>query len=1152
MGGTQDSNSKEIRVFVSSTFMDLNDERDYIIRRTFPRLAEYCRKRGIKFTGVDLRWGITEEQSKDGRTIRLCLDEIRKCQPFFINIIGQRYGWIPSREDIEKDEELGEKYRSLIEQSLEASISITEMEIIEGVFSKPSDKARAFFFLGDEEYYRKRNIELNIEEEDDYKKERLRRLKERIRSCEHIVFEDFKGKEELGEDIYNCLKKAIDEKYPEDENLTMLQRENLKHCAFALSRKDYYLKNDSVFNMLDNHVGRGNEPLLIWGESGSGKSALLSNWAEEYRARNIEVKLIEHYVGASSETEADMFRHLLLELGKYEELDEKVKNDDTKLKRALVEALKNISGKVVIVIDAVNQLQYGVRDLGWITEELYKNIDFIISTTDEKYVKRVQKRGWSTYKVKPLNKEEIATIVKRYLDRHGKSIGEANIDLTVKNEAYLNRLTGLEKFILDAEFDVKVGHVGNPMFLKILLNELILNAKNDTLEAKIVEYLNRNSIAELIDKVFDRLESDFGEETVKFILGHIFVSRNGISEQELAIMANEKGIPYIDIVECIDNLSTHLMNKGELLYFFHEHIRSAVRKRYVSDKEKEMFFRRSIAASFKSGAELDRRIEEVPYQLYLLDDCEELKSCISEKSIFTSLSREEPYTLFKYVRRLLEEDASFVDDFFSIMGADEEQKLSLAELLYNNRNYYAAEKVYMSLYQDRLGQAGTENMDTSAIIKKIIKVLTDEGKYDEAQKFAEKDKNINVSCFGEVSIETAKTINNYALIELRRNNIDRAIELFRMALNMKKKCDKSSTVELLCAEEKLYVAMSHDTAGDYRVNKTKGDRKGIFKNYDNDLRAVKLKEILELKKKDLGELHPEIAISYINLGDFCTFQKDSLRAEDYYKKAQYCLKEIYGEGHLAISDISIKLKNYEKAWLIRQNILGVKHPETLAALELYQNNLQKIDGKEALIGTFLEYIKSNQYLPEQHQLDELLEKPRVVKKLNRNLLMRYTLPNTIFLFVYLAAVEAVLPLKWFSYAMLIFNLQLMHLGYVNGRNKNYFAFADIAVFAFLPLVLTGFSLKSGNAVINTLSYDLIMMWIHKFDFDTVLWLGANLKNIHPNLILERVMPRYTLFSLGMFRYSMFALMALLGLSDNKFALIRENVRKNFYLGGENK
>ena len=483
---------------------------------------------------------------------------------------------------------------------------------------------------------------------------------------------------------------------------------------------------------------------------------------------------------------------------------------------------------------------------------MYKNIDFIISTTDEKYAKRMLNRGWSTYKVKPLNKEEIATIVKRYLDNYGKSIGEANIDLTVKNEAYLNRLTRLEKFILDAEYDVKVGHVGNPMFLKILLNELILNAKNDTVEAKIVEYLNTNSVAKLIDKVFDRLESDFGKKTVEFILGRIFVSRNGISEQELAIMANEQGIPYIDVVECIDNLSVHLMNKGELLDFFHEHIRSAVRKRYVSDKDKEISFRRSIVESFKSWAELDRRIEEIPYQLYLLDDCEELKSCISSKGVFTSLSKDEPYTLYKYIRRLLEEDASFVDDFFTGIGADEEQKLSLGELLYSNRNYYAAEKVYMSIYQDRVRQAGNEHADTSAVLKKIIKVLSDQKKYDEAIKFAERDKNINISCFGEESLETAKSINNYAFIELKRNNIDRSVELFRRALDLKKKHEGSSTPDLLCAEEKLYAAMSHDMAGDYRINKTKGDRKGIFKNYNNDFRAVKLKEDIRIKKKGAG------------------------------------------------------------------------------------------------------------------------------------------------------------------------------------------------------------------------------------------------------------------------------------------------------------
>jgi hypothetical protein len=53
----------------------------------------------------------------------------------------------------------------------------------------------------------------------------------------------------------------------------------------------------------------------------------------------------------------------------------------------------------------------------------------------------------------------------------------------------------------------------------------------------------------------------------------------------------------------------------------------------------------------------------------------------------------------------------------------------------------------MSIYQDRVRQAGNEHADTSAVLKKIIKVLSDQKKYDEAIKFAERDKNINISCY---------------------------------------------------------------------------------------------------------------------------------------------------------------------------------------------------------------------------------------------------------------------------------------------------------------------------------------------------------------------------------------------------------------------
>ena len=67
---------REIRVFVSSTFRDFEEEREMIIKKVFRELNRLCLDRGVFFTYVDLRWGITENQTKSGRTIEICLREV--------------------------------------------------------------------------------------------------------------------------------------------------------------------------------------------------------------------------------------------------------------------------------------------------------------------------------------------------------------------------------------------------------------------------------------------------------------------------------------------------------------------------------------------------------------------------------------------------------------------------------------------------------------------------------------------------------------------------------------------------------------------------------------------------------------------------------------------------------------------------------------------------------------------------------------------------------------------------------------------------------------------------------------------------------------------------------------------------------------------
>jgi hypothetical protein len=97
------------RVFVSSTFSDLVNERNALQENVHPELREYCRQRGARFQAIDLRWGVSQEAALDQQTMNICLQELRRCQdvspkPNFVVLLGNRYGWRPPPPQIDADE----------------------------------------------------------------------------------------------------------------------------------------------------------------------------------------------------------------------------------------------------------------------------------------------------------------------------------------------------------------------------------------------------------------------------------------------------------------------------------------------------------------------------------------------------------------------------------------------------------------------------------------------------------------------------------------------------------------------------------------------------------------------------------------------------------------------------------------------------------------------------------------------------------------------------------------------------------------------------------------------------------------------------------------------------------------------------------------
>jgi hypothetical protein len=95
---------RTFRLFVSSTFSDLQEERNALHREVFPKLRDLCTQHGARFQVIDLRWGVSTEAGLDQKTMPLCLGEIERCQrsakPNFLVLLGDRYGWRPLPAEI--------------------------------------------------------------------------------------------------------------------------------------------------------------------------------------------------------------------------------------------------------------------------------------------------------------------------------------------------------------------------------------------------------------------------------------------------------------------------------------------------------------------------------------------------------------------------------------------------------------------------------------------------------------------------------------------------------------------------------------------------------------------------------------------------------------------------------------------------------------------------------------------------------------------------------------------------------------------------------------------------------------------------------------------------------------------------------------------
>ena len=264
--------SPKIRIFISSTFLDMQKERDILNQDIFPLIKGECDKLGVPFSVIDLRWGITEEDQAKGNVVDLCLEEIKHCKPYFIGLVGNRYGWCPDKYE----DELKEKYGFIKDNE---DKSVTELEMILGAINA-ENKSRCFFYYKDPRLFE--------DFTSDHKEEAIEALKEKINKNDinHIDYHTF---DEFKEYVIKDLLKAIHEDYPENDVVPELKQKTflaLQEASFVPRIFMMAQATDIITYGETNHV-----PVIAYSQEQLGKTMLFNRLISHKEADKIIINL---------------------------------------------------------------------------------------------------------------------------------------------------------------------------------------------------------------------------------------------------------------------------------------------------------------------------------------------------------------------------------------------------------------------------------------------------------------------------------------------------------------------------------------------------------------------------------------------------------------------------------------------------------------------------------------------------------------------------------------------------------------------------------------------------------------------------------------------------------------------------------------------
>ena len=560
--------TRTVRVFVSSTFEDLKEERNVLQEKVFPKLEQFCLEKGARFQAIDLRWGVREEAGLDQKTMEICLSEIARCQktrikPNFIVLLGDRYGWRPLPARIQRDEfeavlahivETGERdfVRSWYDLDLNADPPEYLLKPRKGIYTdwthwEPEELrihraaregARAAGLPGSD---------LIKYEASATRQEILKGLGESADDCKHVFafFREPHGPEDpdlkkLKEHLKAQLPKENVFSYPAGDHAQLCddvesslrtviaatagrfesRNEKASHDRFADDRAKHFKGREAVLDAIERYLhGDDKRPLVVYGPSGSGKSAIMA-------VASMGKNAIRRFIGATPDSSSGitLLRSLCRELGERFGQTGDLPATFNELSSMFSDRLRLATAEqpVILFIDALDQLsaQDPAATMRWLPAELPPYCHTVLSTTEIP----AALQGAAIVSVEPLPVLEAGLALDAWFT-------EARRTLRPDQREKL-----LASFLKS----------GLPLYLKLAFEEARLWRSFDPRD----ECVLGDGLPGIIDRLLARLSGpvNHGQILVSHALGYLTAARYGLTEDEILAVLTKDDIVWKDVV----------------------------------------------------------------------------------------------------------------------------------------------------------------------------------------------------------------------------------------------------------------------------------------------------------------------------------------------------------------------------------------------------------------------------------------------------------------------------------------------------------------------------------------------------------------------------------------------------------------------------